>query len=295
MLCAASTVLAAPVSAAVSSCSVKRMHPACRFARDRVRRDGAPEDLQALGAGVGLTSRARAVPDVTAFPARESLPVLAEARGRVDLAARGGPALGGGATAAFDAARRRARGHRRPGLAGTGGERAAAAALPLVARVRRPRLELRHEHREPGTGRQPAHRRCRRSGGVGEAGLAGRLEPRRGHRPRGGPEPPGPGPPGHHLRDPVVGGPNYTAVAGAYTHEVREHVTRVTAELDAQRPIKMPLTVIYSRRDGIVAWRACIDRVSPDAEHVEVRSTHIGMGVDPDVWAVVAERLHRPG
>ena len=55
----------------------------------------------------------------------------------------------------------------------------------------------------------------------------------------------------------------------------------------------MPLTVIYSRRDGIVAWQACIDHASPDAEHVEVSSRHLGMGVDPDVWAVVADRLAR--
>lgn len=95
---------------------------------------------------------------------------------------------------------------------------------------------------------------------------------------------------------PVVGGPSYTAVAGRYTHEARLHATRVTARLDAQRPIRVPVTVVYSRRDGIVSWRACLDRVSPDVEHVEVRSTHVGMGVDPDVWGVVAQRLaRRPG
>lgn len=93
---------------------------------------------------------------------------------------------------------------------------------------------------------------------------------------------------------PVVGGPTYTAVAGTYAHEVREHASRVTERLDAQRPITRPITVVFSRRDGIVAWPACVDHVSPDAEHVEVRSTHVGMGIDPDVWAVVAERLHRP-
>ena len=92
---------------------------------------------------------------------------------------------------------------------------------------------------------------------------------------------------------PVVGGPSYTAVAGRYSHEVRQHATRVTERLDAERPIQVPITVIYSRRDGIVSWQACLDRVSPDVEHVEVRSTHLGMGVDPDVWAVVAERLAR--
>ena len=92
---------------------------------------------------------------------------------------------------------------------------------------------------------------------------------------------------------PVVGGPTYTAVAGAYSHEIRHDASRVTARLDARQPIRRPITVIYSRRDGIVSWRACLDRVSPDVEHVEVRSTHIGMGIDPDVWEVVATRLAR--
>lgn len=92
---------------------------------------------------------------------------------------------------------------------------------------------------------------------------------------------------------PVVGGPAYTAVAGRYSHEVRHHATRLTARLDAERPIRVPITAIYSRRDGIVDWRACLDQASPDVEHIEVRSTHIGMGADPDVWAVVAERLSR--
>jgi pimeloyl-ACP methyl ester carboxylesterase len=92
---------------------------------------------------------------------------------------------------------------------------------------------------------------------------------------------------------PVVGGPSYTAVAAAYSHEIRDDVRKVTARLDAQRPIRVPITVMYSRRDGIVAWPACLDRVSPHVEHVEVRSTHIGMGIDPDVWEVVAARLAR--
>jgi hypothetical protein len=90
---------------------------------------------------------------------------------------------------------------------------------------------------------------------------------------------------------PVVGGPTYTAVAGAYSAELRRDAQRVTSRLDAEQPITVPMTVIYSRRDGVVSWQACIDRVSPDVEHVEVRSTHIGMGLDPDVWGVVAQRL----
>ena len=49
-------------------------------------------------------------------------------------------------------------------------------------------------------------------------------------------------------------------------------------------PIRVPLTIIYSRRDGIVNWRACLDEEHPQAEHVEVSSSHLGMGIDPNVW-----------
>ncbi len=61
----------------------------------------------------------------------------------------------------------------------------------------------------------------------------------------------------------------------------------------SRTPIAVPLTVMFTRRDGVVAWEGCLDRVSPYAEHVEVFSTHIGMGVDPDVWGIVADRLAR--
>lgn len=90
---------------------------------------------------------------------------------------------------------------------------------------------------------------------------------------------------------PVVGGPRFTAVARAYDAGASTAAEAVARRLDAESPIQVPLTVVYTRRDGIVAWEACIDRSSPDAEHVEVASTHIGMGVDPDVWGVVAARL----
>ena len=34
-----------------------------------------------------------------------------------------------------------------------------------------------------------------------------------------------------------------------------------------------------------------IDDHSPDVENIEVSSSHLGMGIDPDVWAIVARRL----
>jgi pimeloyl-ACP methyl ester carboxylesterase len=46
---------------------------------------------------------------------------------------------------------------------------------------------------------------------------------------------------------------------------------------------------IYSRTDGIVDWRACLD---PSAEHVEVNSSHIGMAVNAQVYGAIAKALH---
>src|SRR3954454_8589598 len=45
---------------------------------------------------------------------------------------------------------------------------------------------------------------------------------------------------------------------------------------------------LYSRSDGVVKWKACLD---PAAETVEVRASHIGMGVNPEVYRAVAASL----
>ncbi len=92
---------------------------------------------------------------------------------------------------------------------------------------------------------------------------------------------------------PVVGGARFTAVARAYGPGDSEAADVLARRLDTESPIRVPLTAIFTRRDGIVSWPACIDRSSPFVEHVEVSSTHIGMGLDPDVWAIVADRLAR--
>lgn len=90
---------------------------------------------------------------------------------------------------------------------------------------------------------------------------------------------------------PVLGGSAYTTVARAYGQGADVAAERVAQRLDAAAPIRVPLTVVFSRRDGIVSWQACIDRSSSCVEHVEVSSTHLGMGIDPDVWTLVADRL----
>ena len=64
---------------------------------------------------------------------------------------------------------------------------------------------------------------------------------------------------------------------------------------DLRRPLPpgFSAVAIFSRTDGVVDWRACLD---PGARHVEVDSSHTGMSVNRAVYAVLAEILdHQTG
>ncbi|MGW6443442.1 alpha/beta fold hydrolase [Lentzea sp. NPDC055074] len=53
-------------------------------------------------------------------------------------------------------------------------------------------------------------------------------------------------------------------------------------------PLRTPAVSVFSRSDAVVPWRLSQD---PSAECVEVSSTHIGMGLAPDVYRVLRHRL----
>jgi triacylglycerol lipase len=62
-------------------------------------------------------------------------------------------------------------------------------------------------------------------------------------------------------------------------------------ELAAPMPAGVGFVSVYSRSDGIVDWRACLDPAAD--EHVEILSSHIGMAVSPAAWKAVANSLER--
>ena len=66
---------------------------------------------------------------------------------------------------------------------------------------------------------------------------------------------------------------------------------RFRSELTAPLPPGTTAVAVYSRSDGIVDWRACLD---PHARQVEVESTHCGMAVNPGVYRVLAGVLAEP-
>ncbi len=90
---------------------------------------------------------------------------------------------------------------------------------------------------------------------------------------------------------PVVGGAAHTAGARFVRSGDADRLATYAEHRDRTDPLRVPITAVLSRRDGVVSWRSCLDRHSLHADHVEVRSTHLGMVVDPDVWLTVARRL----
>ncbi len=81
----------------------------------------------------------------------------------------------------------------------------------------------------------------------------------------------------------------------AYQRRSRLHANgRVPTREQVRQPITVPSTAVYSRRDGIVAWQACIEPETALHENVEVRCAHLGFGVDPATLWLIADRLAVP-
>ena len=96
------------------------------------------------------------------------------------------------------------------------------------------------------------------------------------------------------LGSPVIGGPKYTLVGEYYRQQGYDLDAIEAAVAERNRiPLQVPVTAIYSRYDGVVAWRACMDESSADVEHVEVKTTHLGLGFAAEVYRIIAQRLAR--
>jgi pimeloyl-ACP methyl ester carboxylesterase len=70
--------------------------------------------------------------------------------------------------------------------------------------------------------------------------------------------------------------------------------SRLPSRARLRRPVPVPSTAVYSRLDGIVAWRACIEATSENHQNVPVRCSHLGFGVDPATLWLLADRLAQP-
>ena len=95
------------------------------------------------------------------------------------------------------------------------------------------------------------------------------------------------------LGSPVIGGPKYTRAAGFYRNVLKQDLDEIERSVDArnQIPIQVPLTAIYSKRDKVVQWEACIDDFNEHCEHIEVDASHLTLGFDPKVLELVSSKV----
>lgn len=99
------------------------------------------------------------------------------------------------------------------------------------------------------------------------------------------------------LGSPVVGGPKYTKAARFYEQVLGEDLDAIEQAVEERNriPISVPLTAIYSRRDAVVKWEACIDRYNEHCQHIEVDASHLSLGFDPRVLQLVSRAVKEPG
>lgn len=81
----------------------------------------------------------------------------------------------------------------------------------------------------------------------------------------------------------------YSWVAGAAP---RNTVGGIAEQL--RRPPEVPSTSIFTKTDGVVHWRACLEPETDHTENIAVPGSHTGLGFNPLVLYAVADRLAQP-
>ncbi len=96
------------------------------------------------------------------------------------------------------------------------------------------------------------------------------------------------------LGTPFGGSHTSTNAWKLYELTAGHKITDTIEQFDLAGAPPVPTTSIYSRSDGVVAWQASLQaksRKQPRTENVEVFASHIGLGLNPSAWWVVADRL----
>lgn len=97
------------------------------------------------------------------------------------------------------------------------------------------------------------------------------------------------------IGSPVVGGPKYTAVKALYDIKGTDIDSIENSTLKRfEQPIVCPIVALYCKKDSIVSWQACIDRFSPNVEHIEIDTPHLSMGISKEVINLLPYALGTP-
>jgi pimeloyl-ACP methyl ester carboxylesterase len=96
------------------------------------------------------------------------------------------------------------------------------------------------------------------------------------------------------LGTPFAGPPKSTNAWRVYEMATGLDIEAESEKYELHVAPPVPTTSIYSRTDGIVAWRGSVQDPAYGhnrTENVEVLASHIGMGVNPGAWWAIADRL----
>lgn len=106
----------------------------------------------------------------------------------------------------------------------------------------------------------------------------------------------------HAVRQVITLGTPFASMGGGATHaetiykllggDTSQLTPQMQARLAQTPPV--PTTAVYSKADGVVCWRGCIEQRTATSESVEVNASHLGMVSNPDVMRIVANRLAQP-
>ena len=99
------------------------------------------------------------------------------------------------------------------------------------------------------------------------------------------------------LGTPFAGSHKSTNAWKLYQLTSGQDITQEVKKFDLPIAPPVPTTSIYSRTDGVVAWKASIQAAhaeQPQTENIEVYASHIGLGLNPSAWWAVADRLSQP-
>jgi triacylglycerol lipase len=78
-------------------------------------------------------------------------------------------------------------------------------------------------------------------------------------------------------------------IPGLFSHRCREGCcVEVNEQLEGPFPAGVEFVSVYSRSDGVVGWRSCLD---PAAHAVEVDASHCGMAVNAEVFRALGAAL----
>jgi hypothetical protein len=96
------------------------------------------------------------------------------------------------------------------------------------------------------------------------------------------------------LATPFTGSPLATNVWRIYELLSGHSLDDRALLAQVREPPPVPTTSIFSRTDGIVAWRCSLEKRAHQVENVEVPASHFGIGLNPAAWFAVADRLAQP-